>query len=110
MDLTFYTTIKSKNRGYHVLLTIINMNTRFLYVYAFKSTKVEPIRDALEDFISKNDPVSISCDKGREFDNILIHDLLEENEIQFIIFNKSDKNNDRTRHTSIIERVNRTLR
>ena len=86
------------------------MNTRYLYVYPLKNKTAKTVYTALKNFTDNNDICSISSDFGNEFSNKLVEDLFKEKNIQFIVFNKSDKTNNKKNTTSIIERVNRSIR
>ncbi|KAL4463806.1 hypothetical protein ABPG74_005743 [Tetrahymena malaccensis] len=107
-DLTFYNQFKRQNHGYDVLLTIIEINTRFAYVFPLKDKKAESILECLKDLHRKeNDNLkSISFDQGSEFDNKLVKEFLDQNGIRYIFFNKATNPN----ATSMIERFNRTIR
>jgi hypothetical protein len=107
-DLTFYTQYKKFNSGYHILLTIINLNTRKLFVYPLKTKSKNSVYIAFEDFIKNNEICSISFDAGTEFSNNLLTNLFDENKIEVLVFNKSGENH--MHHTAPIERANRTIR
>ena len=73
--LTFLTKYKKQNSNYHILLNVININTRYVYSEALKDKKTETMLNALENIRIKalNDgrPITIlQTDNGSEFINI----------------------------------------
>lgn len=71
---------------------------------------MKEVGESIKDFLSKTDPCSISSDKGTEFNNSELEKMFSEKKIQYIVFNKSDKSDDKKNTTSMIERANRTIR
>ena len=53
IDLTFFPKYKEQNRGYDVLFTAININTRFVYAYPAKSKHMDTILDIIKKMESK---------------------------------------------------------
>ena len=47
-DLTFLTRYKKQNSNYHILLNVINVNTKYVYVEALKDKTQASVLDALE--------------------------------------------------------------
>src|SRR6476620_6044885 len=45
-DLTFLTRYKKQNNNYHILLTVINVNTKYAYVVALKDKTQISVLDA----------------------------------------------------------------
>ena len=48
-DLTFLTRYKKQNNNYHILLNVINVNSKFAYVVALNDKKQKTVLNALED-------------------------------------------------------------
>ena len=51
-DLTFYTQYQKFNNGYHILLTIININSKYAYVYPLKNKEGDTILQAFKQFLN----------------------------------------------------------
>jgi len=105
-DLTFYKQKKQEFQGYVVLLTIIEINTRFAWVYPLKDKTADSIYRAMKNLTDNVNMLSISFDAGTEFSNKKVLGLFESKDIKVIVFNKKLQPN----ATMIIERFNRTLR
>ena len=108
-DLTFYTQYQKFNNGYHILLTIININSKYAYVYPLKNKEGDTILQAFKQFLNndvKDKVINIECDKGSEFINKKFQKLLEDNNIKLYLIDKNISPNG----TAIIERFNLTLR
>ena len=78
------------NLGYHILFNIIEMNTKYVWVYALKDKQPQTIVDILDSFLdeAKNFD-SVSFDSGSEFNNQYVKEFLEDYETKIYIFNKS---------------------
>lgn len=104
IDLTFFPKYVKQNRGFEVLFTAININTRFVYAYYSKNKTSKLILDMLKDMEKKTIINSISCDFGSEFNNHDFLDYCEENDIEvYLIKNDSHK-------LGIVNRFHRTLK
>ncbi len=71
-DLTFLTRYKRQNNNCHILLVVINVNTKYAYVKALKDKTQKSVYDALENIRkqSLNDgrPINVlQTDNGKEF-------------------------------------------
>jgi len=106
-DLTFYDQYKKVNKGYGILLTIININTRYAYVYPLKNKNIKSIIEAFTDAITKiGDMKLLESDKGSEWISKQFQILMKDNNIHHIVINKDNSHNS----MAIIERFNRTIR
>ena len=47
-DLTFLTKYKKQNSNFHILLNVVNINTKYAYVEALKNKTTEMVLNALE--------------------------------------------------------------
>lgn len=103
MDLTFYNQYKKVNDGYGTLLVIIEISSRKLYVYPTKTKRMGDIRKAFEKFIEKAPamPKKITSDNEASFIKI----LKDYPKIKHFLTRPGNKTT-----TSIVERVNRTIR
>lgn len=108
IDLTFYTQFEKFNNGYHILFTIININTKYAYVYPLKEKSADQIVKAFKQFLSdcKDKIINVEGDLGKEWNNTKFKKLLNDNDIKLFLIDKSISPNG----ISIIERFNLTLR
>lgn len=67
IDLTFFPKYTAQNKGYSVLFTAINTNSRFVYAGKSKTKSMTDILNLLKDMEKKTIINSITCDKGKEF-------------------------------------------
>ena len=104
IDLTFFPRYKKQNKGYEVLFTAININTRFAYAYACKSKEMIFILEAMKKMEDKTIINSITCDKGSEFTNKEFKSFCEKEDIT-IYYVKDDSHK-----MGIINRFHRTLK
>ena len=107
-DLAFFTSYKKFNSGYHILLVVINVNTKELYVVPLKNKSKDSILEGFDTIIAqakKHTPItSISNDSGLEFSKFLTTYLKDRN-IEHHITPPGNK-----RTNGVVERVIRTIR
>jgi hypothetical protein len=109
-DLTFLTRYQRQNSNYHILLVVINVNTKYAYVAALKDKTQETVLRALERIreLSINDghPLKVlQTDIGREFQNNRISNWMSEHMISSQYCEKDDK-----KCLGVAERFNRTIK
>jgi hypothetical protein len=85
-DVTFLTRCKKQNNNYHILLTVINVNTKFAYVVALKDKTRIIVLDALETVRKKTvkdgRPLNVfQTDNGKEFQNRNITNWMDQHHI-----------------------------
>ncbi len=73
-DLTFLTRYKAQNSNYHILLNVVNVNTKYAYVVALKDKTQDTVLNALERIRQRStmDGRSLKVlqtDNGKEFTN-----------------------------------------
>jgi hypothetical protein len=104
IDLTFFPRYASRNDGYTVLYTAININTRFAFAYKAKTKDMKTITGFLKDMEKKTVISTITCDEGSEFNNKEFKKFCnDENIILYFVKNDSNK-------LGIINRFHRTLK
>ena len=91
------------NNGYKYLSTCIDVFSRFVRVQPIKSKNGEEIAKILKNIINPNEPRKIQSDKGKEFYNSHVHNLLKKYDIGHYTVNSQFK-------VPHVERFNRTLR
>lgn len=111
MDIMYYEREdygKYVTKGYNYMLVIVEINTRFAYLYPLKKKDGRSILECLQDLQAKEGENlrSISCDAGKEFQNKLVEDYLAREGIEFLVFNKQEQPN----ATEIVERLIQTIR
>ena len=92
------------NRGYRYLLTCIDIFSKFSWVIPLKDKKGITIKNALEKIFKQRKSKLLWTDKGKEFYNKQVQDLLNENNIKLYSTNNSEIK------SAVIERFNRTFK
>ena len=92
------------NKGYRYLLTCIDIFSKFAWVIPLKDKKGITIKNALEKIFKQRKPKFLWTDKGKEFYNKQVQDLLNENNIKLYSTNNSEIK------SAVIERFNRTFK
>ena len=68
---------KDYNEGYKFLLLVIDTFSKYGYLIPLKNKKGETVANALKDIFKKRKPEKLWTDKGREFYNKDVKDLVE---------------------------------
>ena len=76
-DLADMTAFKDYNDGYTFLLLVIDTFSKYGYLIPLKNKKGETVADALKDIFKKRKPGKLWTDKGKEFYNKNVKDLVE---------------------------------
>ena len=92
------------NKGYRYLLTCIDIFSKFSWVIPLKDKKGITIKSALQKIFNKRKPKFLWTDRGTEFYNKQVQDLLNENNIKLYSTNNSEIK------SAVIERFNRTFK
>ena len=95
-DLTFLTRYQRQNSNYHILLVVINVNTKFAYVAALKDKTQETVLGAFERIhqqaINDGRPLKVlQTDNGKEFQNNRITNWMSQHKISSQYCQKDDK-------------------
>ncbi len=109
-DLTFLTRYKAQNSNYHILLNVVNVNTKYAYVVALKDKTQDNVLNALERIrqrsISDGRPLKVlQTDNGKEFTNNKITNWMNHYQIKSQYCEKDDK-----KCLGVGERFNRTIK
>lgn len=91
------------NRGYKYMLTVINCFSKFAFAIPLKSKTSNEIVRALTPILRSNKMKHLQTDKGKEFYNLPVRQLLDQYNINHYSTHSNKK-------ASIIERFNRTLK
>ena len=92
------------NNGYRYLLTCIDIFSKFAWVIPLKDKKGITIKNALEKIFKQRKSKFLWTDRGTEFYNKQVQDLLNENNIKLYSTNNSEIK------STVIERFNRTFK
>ena len=76
-DLADMTAFKDYNDGYTFLLLVIDTFSKYGYLIPLKNKKGETVANALKDIFKKRKPGKLWMDKGKEFYNKDVKDLVE---------------------------------
>ena len=109
MDLVDMGKYKDQNKGYHWILTAVEILSRFAFTISVyrKTTKymTEAVRELLKEFNGRfgRYPKTAQFDDGKEFYNVGVKELLKSYDVSYFSTNSSRK-------AAIVERYNRTLK
>ena len=92
------------NKGYRYLLTCIDIFSKFAWVIPLKDKRGITIKNALQKIFKQRKCKFVWTDRGTEFYNKQVQDLLNENNIKLYSTNNSEIK------SSVIERFNRTFK
>ena len=92
------------NKGYRYLLTCIDIFSKYSWVIPLKDKKGINVKNALEKIFIQRSPKFLWTDRGKEFYNKQVQDLLNENNIKLYSTNNSEIK------SSVVERFNRTFK
>ena len=103
-DLVEMQKFSKLNKGYRYLLTCIDIFSKFAWVIPLKDKRGITIKNALEKIFKQRKPKFLWTDRGTEFYNKQVQDLLNENNIKIYSTNNSEIK------SAVIERFNRTFK
>ena len=92
------------NKGYRYLITCIDIFSKYSWVIPLKDKKGITIKNALEKIFNERRPKFLWTDRGTEFYNKQVKDLLNENNIKLYSTNNSEIK------SAVVERFNRTFK
>jgi len=107
IDLMDMSLLASRNRGFHWILTAIDVYSRHAWAIPVKRKTQGMMQAALDTLfiLAKKTPMRVTSDNGKEFMNAPVQSLFRAKSIQHYTTQVGDK-----RTTGLIERFNRTLR
>ena len=92
------------NKGYRYLLTCIDIFSKYSWVIPLKDKRGITIKNALQKIFKERKPKFLWTDRGTEFYNKQVQDLLNENNVKLYSTNNSEIK------SAVIERFNRTFK
>lgn len=102
-DLVDLKSLSNCNLNFSYLLTVIDVFSRFLRVVPIKNKKSQTVAKAFSKLFKHAKPANLQTDKGTEFYNKTVRDLLKKHNIRHYSTNSEAK-------CAILERLHRTLR
>ena len=103
-DLIDYVPLKHENRGTTFLLSVIDVFSRYALLIPLRSKRGEEVRDGLARvFEHMGPPIKFQTDKGKEFYNRHVRELLQKNTVHHFSTEQDMK-------AQIVERFNCTVR
>jgi hypothetical protein len=103
LDLVDLSKLSRYNAGYKHLLVCIDVLSKYAWIEPLKSKSANAIKEALQKVFLHRQPLMIQTDKGTEFLNVLVKNMLEEKKIKLFTTNSERK-------ASVVERLNRTMK
>ena len=102
-DLIDLRKLSKENSGYRYILTVLDVFSKFGYATPLKTKTGKEVTSVLKLLFEKNKPNKLWVDRGREYYNKDVLDLLKDNNIEIYSTHNDEK-------CSVIERWNRTLK
>jgi hypothetical protein len=103
IDLSFIPKFKKINKGYWIMFTAVNINTRVGYAYKMQSKT--DIYEVIARFIKDANPQIITSDNGSEFINSRVQNMFKDADIETHLVQAGDKH-----IVGKVERFNRTIK
>jgi len=103
-DLVDMKEFESQNDGYKYLITIIDIFSKYAWVYPLKDKSAVEVTKTLKKFFKLRKPSKFQTDQGKEFVNSSVKKLMIENDINFFVTRNTDIK------CAVVERFNKTLR
>lgn len=103
-DLVDLSSLKTFNKGYRYLLTVIDILSKYGFAIPLKTKSGPELKQALiKIFRTGRIPAKLQSDHGTEFLNHIVQNYLKSKKVHFFVTNSETK-------ASVIERFNRTLK
>ena len=103
-DLADVALLAKRNKGYHFLLTVIDLFSRYAWVRPLKTKRGEEVAAAFKDIFHEGRiPKRVQTDQGKEFENRHVRRLFHEHNIELFSVKSAYK-------AAVVERFNRTLK
>lgn len=103
-DLADVALIAKQNKGYHFILTVIDIFSRYAWTRPLKTKSGKEVAAAFKDIFREGRiPKRIQTDQGKEFENKDITNLFRQHQIELFSVKSAYK-------AAIVERFNRTLK
>ena len=105
MDLVDLSKLSKYNSGFKYLLVCIDVLSKYAWIEPLKTKTSSELKEAIQKIFlyDKRQPLTIQTDKGTEFLNSLVKNMLKEKNIKLFTTNSERK-------ASVVERLNRTMK
>ena len=103
-DLVDLSSISKYNDGYKFLLTVIDVFSKVAWAIPLKNKSGQTLTEAFSGISQERKPANLQTDKGTEFLNSSVQNLIKEHKINFYTSENEDLK------AAVIERFNRTLK
>ena len=91
------------NKGIKYLLMVIDVFSKFGWIHPLKDKRGQTVADAFRSIFPKRKPKKLWTDKGSEFFNGIMKDLLHKNGVTLYTTENEEK-------SSVVERWNKTMK
>ena len=91
--------------GYKYLLVIIDVFTKFSWVYPLKSIKGEVVAEVIKKYIKKEKPKNFTTDGGKEFSNKFVKTVLSKAKVKHYVTRTQSKASIAERYILTIQRL-----
>jgi hypothetical protein len=102
-DLVEMPKLSKKNSGFKYILMVIDVFSKYGWAVPLKTKTGKEVISALQTIFKENKPKNLWVDKGKEFYNKDVSEVLKKNDIQMYSTNNDEK-------CSVVERWNRTIK
>ena len=103
-DLADVSLLAERNKGYHFILTVIDIFSRYAWARPLKSKHGKEVAAAFKDIFAEGRiPKRIQTDQGKEFENRHVRTLFDQHGIELFSVKSAYK-------AALVERFNRTLK
>ena len=103
-DLADVCLLARRNRGYHFILTVIDLFSRYAWARPLKSKRGSEVASAFKSIFREGRiPQRIQTDQGKEFENQHVRRLFAKHNIELFSVKSAYK-------AAVVERFNRTLK
>ena len=102
-DLIELKKLSKKNSGFRYILMVIDIFSKYGWSVPLKFKTGKEVAKAFQTIFKDNKPKKLWVDKGKEFYNTTVEDLLKENNIKMYSTHNDEK-------CSVVERWNRTIK
>ena len=103
-DLADVSLLAKRNKGYHFILTVIDLFSRYAWARPLKNKSGSEVASAFKSIFDEGRiPKRIQTDQGKEFENRQVRKLFQEHNIELFSVKSAYK-------AAIVERFNRTLK
>lgn len=103
-DLADVSLLAKQNKGYHFILTVIDLFSRYAWARPIKSKHGVEVASAFKSIFKEGRiPKRIQTDQGKEFENRHVRALFQQHDIELFSIKSAVK-------AAVVERFNRTLK